>query len=120
MLGLLALVLQLASPAETAAATVHWASEPVEPGAVALLAVVGMTNVTKIELRQGSGAWAAAATVGVTKYGCAVTVPASFANAEFEVRAGGGAPFSVNVARPWYSFGDSGSFGTPGGWVRIV
>ena len=117
MLRLLALL--LAAPAD-AAPTVHWASEPVEPGAAALLAVVGMSNATKIELRQGGGAWAAVDAIGVTKYGCTVTVPASFANAEFQVRADGGEPFSANVARPWYSFGDSGSFATPGGWVRIV
>jgi hypothetical protein len=104
----------------TPAPTVHWVSEPVEPGALALLAVVGMTNATKIELRQGAGAWTGAKTTGVTKYGCTVTVPAYFSTAQFDIRADGGAPFAANVARPWFAFGDSGSFATPGGWVRIV
>ena len=109
-----------AGSAPASVATVHWVSEPVEPGAVAMLAVIGMTNQTSIETRQASGSWTAAATSGVTQYGCAITVPKQYTLGTFEVRAGGGPSFKANVARPWFHFGDSGSFSTPGGWVRIV
>jgi hypothetical protein len=82
---------------------------------------VGAGNSTKIEVSQGSsGQWTAAETVGITKYGCTITVPATFENSEFSIRADGGAAFSANVARPWFVFGDSGSFATPGGWARVV
>ena len=105
----------------TAGPTVTWVSEPVEPGAPALLAVVGMANATVIETRQGkAGAWATAEKSGVTQYGCVITVPTSYALGTFEIRADSGAPFAANVARPWFHFGDGGSFSSPGGWVRIV
>lgn len=40
---------------------------------------------------------------------------------EFSLRIGlDGPPFVANSARPWYAFGDAGSFSTPGGHVRIV
>ena len=100
--------------------TVDCCCKQVEPGAPALLAVVGMTNSTDIEMRQGSGAWVAAKATGVTQYGCVVTVPSTFELGPFDVRAGGGAAFTANAARPWFHFGDGGSFSTPGGWVRIV
>lgn len=120
MLACLAVCALAFAPLRASAAAIHWASEPVTPGSEALLAVVGMTNATKIEVRQGSGQWTAAATMGVTKYGCTITVPATFENSEFSIRADGGDPFAANVARPWFVFGDSGSFATPGGWARVV
>ena len=97
-----------------------WASQPVRPGETMLLGVTFMGNDTKMELSQPPGDWLAASPAGVTEYGCALTVPAKFAYAPFEVRAGGGAALAVNRPVPWFAFGDQGERATPGGWVRIV
>ena len=106
------------------AATVHWASVPVEPGAPVLLAVAGMTNTTTIETRQASVSpeWTTAETMGVTRYGATITLPAHYAAAWFEIRAGAedATPYTANVAEPWFLFGDGGSSSSPGGWVRVV
>jgi hypothetical protein len=78
-------------------------------------------NQTTVELRQGAtGVWKQADMYGVTDNGCAVEVPAEFQYGEFEVRAGGGTPFAVNVARPWFVFGDGGNQSSPGGWIRVI
>ena len=101
-----------------------WASQPIRPGETMLVGVTHMSNTTQIELRQIPGDWIATSPVGVTSYGCAVAVPASFRYAPFEVRAGGtggaAAPLAVNRPSPWFAFADQGERATPGGWVRIV
>ena len=98
-----------------------WASQPVRPGEMLLLAVTNMENSTKIELRQGGGGWTAATPLGVTDHGCTVAVPAGFRYAEFEVRAdGGAAALAVNRPSPWFVFGDGGEKASPSGWIRVV
>ena len=98
-----------------------WASQPVRPGEMLLLAVTNMENTTKIELRQSGGGWVAATPLGITDHGCTVAVPAGFRYAEFEVRANGGAAaLAVNRPSPWFVFGDGGERASPGGWIRVV
>ena len=98
-----------------------WASQPVRPGEMLLLAVTNMENSTKIELRQGGGGWTAATPLGITDHGCTVAVPAGFRYAEFEVRANGGAAaLAVNRPSPWFVFGDGGEKASRGGWIRVV
>jgi hypothetical protein len=103
------------------AEVVTWGSQPVKANETLLLSVIGMTNATVVQVRQGEGSWQQLETFGVNGFGCAVTVPPSFTDGEFEVRAGtSGDPFLVNAASPYFIFGDQGDFSTPGGWVRVI
>eukprot|EP00041_Stephanoeca_diplocostata_P029767 m.886641 g.886641 ORF g.886641 m.886641 type:complete len:955 (-) comp23627_c0_seq5:567-3431(-) len=99
---------------------ITWVSSPVEPGQHALLAVVGMRNRSKIEVKQGTQGWQSVLYTGVTEYGCAIEVPRSFAAAPFTIRIDGGLPFTANVPSPWFAFGDQGNTSSSSGWVRVV
>jgi len=119
-------LLLLVFPQITHAARVIWSSDPVLPGHAALLSVVGMTNSTAIQTRQGgaTATWLDTPTLdgSTTSYGTTIMIPTSYAAEPFEIRAGGASdtqPFLANAARPWFLFSDSGTFSTPGGWTRV-
>eukprot|EP00040_Diaphanoeca_grandis_P025574 m.141853 g.141853 ORF g.141853 m.141853 type:complete len:943 (+) comp30217_c0_seq1:33-2861(+) len=101
---------------------VHWVSTPVLPGQTALIAVAPrMDNSTTIELRcSSSSPWLKMALTGVTEFGCAIQVPSTCSEFGLQVRANGGPITNMNVADPWFMFGDGGSSSTPGGWVRVI
>jgi hypothetical protein len=117
---------------------IFWVSEPVLPGEVAVIAFARPANTTTtaqpvrvLGKPRGGNSWTALDTQGVTLHGVAATIPASWPVGEFQLRlpaanATTGAhttsvdAYTVNVPRPWFLFGDQGSFSTTGGWVRVV
>jgi hypothetical protein len=119
---LFAALLLFAVPLVSAQSSIFWVSEPVAPGETALIAFSGAPASTAYG-RQNSSSnsqWVALDTNGTTKYGLTATVPSNFTLGEFELKLSSGDPFTANVARPWYLFGDAGSSSTPGGHVRVV
>ena len=118
-----------ASSVSPTSPAIFWVSEPLQPGDTAMVAFAQPTqqsasprNVTIYGRPADSGTWTALATSGCTDYGAAAEIPATFpAGREFSLRVGAdGPPFTANRARPWFVFGDGGSFSTPGGYVRVV
>lgn len=123
LLAPIAIALLASAPLATAGLQVSWVSEPVLPGQTALLRVVGaapLTEASVVEASQAGGPRTRLATRGVTAYGCGVLIPATFKPGPFDVTVDGGVPFTANVARPWFFFGDLGENATAGGWIRLV
>lgn len=119
---------QLLLPGRIQPPQIFWVSEPLMPGETAMVAFAQPTrqpavNLTIFGRPAGPGsAWVPLATHGATRYGASAEIPASFPpGRELSLRVGAdGPPFVTNRARPWFVFGDAGSFSTPGGHVRVV
>ena len=107
---------------------IYWVSEPLQPGETAMVAWAQPTqqgaahNVTIFGRPAGGKSWVALETRGATEAGASAVIPTSFpAGREFSLRVGAdGPPFTANRARPWFVFGDAGSYSTMGGHVRVV
>lgn len=109
---------------------IFWVSEPVLPGefAVVAFATGGGTTDPADPLQvfgkcsaTADGAWVALAVQGATEHGVSALVPATWPAGEFQLRLGSSGPaYTVNTPRPWFIFGDQGSFSTPGGTVRVI
>lgn len=100
--------------------TVLWGASPVMPGERLILAVAGIAQTANatapsLQVQQGGGKWQKVDAVGVTDYGCTISVPTSFTPGTFKVRASStDTGYTVNTPRPWFAFGDQGDS------VRVV
>jgi hypothetical protein len=113
LLSLFAALLHAAGP------SIDWASQPVSANETVLLLGGPFGAATNITLTPLGGPPLAVAPIQPSKGSVKFLVPPGLPRTQWEVRAGGSAPYTLNAPQLWWASADHREHATAGGYIRV-